>query len=807
MSPQDPAENEENSSDLPTDKDTPEATKKAEDDSTVETRATRRSRFKFLPLIVFIGFTYVADLTFFPLLSNNGFANPLVNLLTLLFTSIILGQAGFAIAIAGLFSKRWVEGLAAATLFGATAISLVISGRYFQTSLISGLDPPLLWSCFALPLVLLASAIPFYVLRYFWGMHWTRIQNDPQRRGRGLEEFLIAMAVVGSCLFLATVPQVAWELRANQYWQSIGAMVFFLATVSALTVLPTVCIVFLIQTGPYRLAAMTGMVALTSLFAALFGQGLVSPPLGPWWVNAIAIGTTPLLYLMTGLIALQISGYRLSRFRTVIPQTEAGPSANSGTGNFNEERTIETRDPFDTSEHTQQSAESASTREPSRDWRSRITAATLLLLAAIGSFATSRINERRTQALVQNRDLAASLNEQGSTIEVHLRDVMRLVCGPQTTNDQLRDFLHLRELRSLDLSNTQVTDAALETINRFTKLRELDLSGTSITGEGLLQLQTLDLQRLSLADTSITIEEMTKFLEARMANGISIQELDLSNQGWTFDQLKSLPLKRIPSLALRGYGLTDQQLLELVTDDWVSCPEHLDVRNNNLTGDFLAEYNKNGLNYGVGLKLDDNPLTDQAVGASLSANPITFRDLSLSRTRLTDACLPAFAKCTIESLTLGEGQITEQGLASNGLFIIDIHLNAAHFTGETVPKITQGSYPNVDLSFSGITDESLASLRTFSCSVLDLSHTQISDESLPILGSMPFIPAIDLSHTRVTADGLMRGDLAGAQRVIVAFGQFTDAEIERISRAVNLEVGTVLLPDEEFYLWLDNFSY
>ena len=47
-----------------------------------------------------------------------------------------------------------------------------------------------------------------------------------------------ATAVIASALFLARVPQVAWEVRTTAYWQATGAILIGLCSTSLLVVLP-----------------------------------------------------------------------------------------------------------------------------------------------------------------------------------------------------------------------------------------------------------------------------------------------------------------------------------------------------------------------------------------------------------------------------------------------------------------------------------------------------------------------------------------------------------------------------------------
>ena len=60
------------------------------------------------------------------------------------------------------------------------------------------------------------------------------------------------------------------------------------------------------------------------------------------------------------------------------------------------------------------------------------------------------------------------------------------LAGKQATDVTLR---HVGTFNSLELTNTQVTDAGLEQLKGMTKLRVLQLGGTRVTEAGVAKLQ------------------------------------------------------------------------------------------------------------------------------------------------------------------------------------------------------------------------------------------------------------------------------------------------------------------------------
>jgi hypothetical protein len=77
--------------------------------------------------------------------------------------------------------------------------------------------------------------------------------------------------------------------------------------------------------------------------------------------------------------------------------------------------------------------------------------------------------------------------------------------GTSVNDDDLRHLRRLRDLRTLDLSETDITDAGLIHLEDLSQLQTLILGGTEVTDEGLDRLATLSgLDMLWLAYTGVT---------------------------------------------------------------------------------------------------------------------------------------------------------------------------------------------------------------------------------------------------------------------------------------------------------------
>jgi hypothetical protein len=61
--------------------------------------------------------------------------------------------------------------------------------------------------------------------------------------------------------------------------------------------------------------------------------------------------------------------------------------------------------------------------------------------------------------------------------------------GPQITDAVLKDLADLKDLRSLNLLQTQVTAEGMKELKRFKQLRRINFCGTRVTDAGLRELK------------------------------------------------------------------------------------------------------------------------------------------------------------------------------------------------------------------------------------------------------------------------------------------------------------------------------
>ncbi len=202
------------------------------------------------------------------------------------------------------------------------------------------------------------------------------------------------------------------------------------------------------------------------------------------------------------------------------------------------------------------------------------------------------------------------------------------------------------------LAGTQTNDESLKLFSGNYKLKQLDLSRTRVTSAGLLHLPS-SLERLWLAHLQIDLQSAAQYFDrARM----SLRTLDLS-----YCQIDDAQLAACKGFA---YGLTRMSLAgNPITDEGVAslldrCDAifHLDLSDTQSEGAVLEHANCPSR-----LALDGTKITDSQLSAMLAKPSWKCDYLSLKRTPITAAVLPALSGIGL-SLELGQGLITEQDL-------------------------------------------------------------------------------------------------------------------------------------------------
>jgi hypothetical protein len=276
--------------------------------------------------------------------------------------------------------------------------------------------------------------------------------------------------------------------------------------------------------------------------------------------------------------------------------------------------------------------------------------------------------------------------------------------GIKATDDGMKYVGELKDLETLNLKFTPVGDAGLGHLAGLTRLHTLDLSGRKVTDAGMPSLGKLrNLFHLGLHDTAITDEGM-KSLAALTAMG----NLILTSSGAVGDEgMKSVArMRRLRLLDVFGTGVTDRGLKELA-----------------------------GLPRLFSLNLGKTGVTDAGIRSLAGLAELQWLDLSY--TDVTDEGLKGLARC--RRLT-------------------NLNLQSARFVTNAGMKELAGlpQLKHLMLAWTEITDAGLKEVaRCPRLTHLTLTETEVTDAGLRELTSCAHLMLLNLGGARkVTAAGV-----------------------------------------------------
>ncbi len=278
--------------------------------------------------------------------------------------------------------------------------------------------------------------------------------------------------------------------------------------------------------------------------------------------------------------------------------------------------------------------------------------------------------------------------------------IMGVVMSATATEEDVRRVARRApQIERLSLAGTRLGDDSLNVLKQFPALSSLDLSRTAITDRGLLRLKQV--YEISLADTQVTLPAALQYCQS-----MSTQMLDLSGTGITDEMLgRSAGPVRLISLKLARNPISDAGVKTMFDNQLL--PMWLDLSDTGVSGECLLR--STGPQVVI---LDGTPITDAVLGKLLASPTFPCTDISLRRTSITAAMLPALSG---HSIALGHGRITEADLINlpSGSFG-HLKLNGPEFTGKalTLGKLRVG---NIDFSGSSVTDDVLRDLGSIGC--------------------------------------------------------------------------------------------
>jgi hypothetical protein len=340
--------------------------------------------------------------------------------------------------------------------------------------------------------------------------------------------------------------------------------------------------------------------------------------------------------------------------------------------------------------------------------------------------------------------------------------------------DQIASWKHLDNLNYLTIHSTNITDDDLARIARMPNLMSLNLTSPHISDAGVHQLAALPL----LNTLELHSAQLTGSAPANAAGFATLQHLAIHDAPRLNDQaiINLGPLPDLQSLELGGTQIGDAAIAHVATSA-------------KLRSVFLA----------------DTQITDAAL-AHLS-KCLELELLDLADTAVTDAGIIQLAPCALSSLDLSGTAVTGKGFGILPQKDLTLTLNETNVSDDTLPellqmpglsglslqntKITGASCPqqiavgsalsanlpvaagapsglvqfSVDLSGAALTPQGFAALAKANFPDLNLSRTALNDKTLLLFAPNDSIQFLEISQTKVTAQGLIAFYEARKQRL------------------------------------------
>jgi hypothetical protein len=689
-----------------------------------------------------------------------------------------IGLVMFLTVIAGLTGSCWLVGIWRVTAISLVAILVVVvaeSSRHLEWRECFVRAKETSYAVFIFPLAILAMAAPLLLLRT--GRGWMLCTSNSVKASKpsiGLDQLLLVVTSIGAMMFMTKVPQTVWGVPTMAFWIGVLPMAGFFAGLSLMTTVPTVWYMFRYTRRP--IGWVISLVQVAFAVAVVIQVTMWVAPGGPPWRLFAFTPIIASVIFIVGLFILQCSGLTLGAYAT--RPLPAAPTK------------------VDTDELLADiPARSSSIKRNHLLWTGFT-----LLVAATSSIALAAFESSRLRVDSQMSQLAAKLRADGGDLVCEKRQPLEIVVGKSASDETVRQYSSYRSLKRLSLAGSQITDATLEQLpNWFPDLQRLDLGHTNVSFKGLQHVRKLtSLTNLGLAGTKLCIDEVNLLIKPNNIVVITpsptfinapVEQLDLSETNFTGDDLLLLD-SVVTSLTVKNMKLDDQDMTKICQRNWT----RLDISGNPVNGSGL------NLQRIYSLVARNVPLTDKDTAATFAAGAIT-NSLDIANTQLTDNALASFPGIT--TVSFGDGLITDAGiLSAYGTFPLQsVSLHGKQFTCECLLQLpARPMY--LDLGRSGITDEVLAKLGTHWRSNLgfiqrlNLSETNVSDLGLQALNGCQ-VYYLNLSRTKVTAQGIIDLSMPRNNVILVDFNQFSPEELKAIRKRQNVVVGEKIPGDVE----------
>lgn len=643
--------------------------------------------------------------------------------------------------IGGFCGRSLIRGLAISSILAASAFTFTFLGDFFRfrqgASTFANVMEPAYYA-FNLPILALALVTPVSLAR-LKTKRYLSLSNAVAKPPFSLETLLQWTTVAACLLFFLRVPMEVFSFGISSLAVFLPGLMAICVAMSVIVVLPSAHWAFVAKQKWWHWLATAAMAGFGILFLCVLFNVLLTQwtrtALVTFGEVAIVCLTALSIYLL-GLISLRASGFRWQSYTTT--------------------------------------SDALLVDQAGRDrWISRIWTAVFIAFAIV----TSLILAHR-QRLMDDQDskfvnLARSMSERGEAISGTNQGVRGGALKSLSPERIPKEILECKELISLSLNNSDVRDQDLAMLRTWPQLRSIDLSDTQVGDEVFEHLESVDkLSFLNLSRTRVTAEGLARFVAKKSSlNGMYLQGLQLTD-----DQFQQIYQPSIVGWDLADNRLTDSGVQAIWENDNVTL---LNLARNPITVAALDPKNRKGKK--LNLKAIDIPLDDATAAQLVAAG-------------------------AIRSLTVGKGtQMTVAGLESTISAGVDIHLLPGGFSEEQLATIS----PIFSRQLFGISDDNIrgefllhwtsrpTSLAVISASITDrevirwadldwkLEHLHLegqglTDQCLPAIRKLD--PAnFSFTNTKFTAQGLYS---QGPTRAILSIHatDFTPQEIRLLKQ-------------------------
>ncbi len=283
------------------------------------------------------------------------------------------------------------------------------------------------------------------------------------------------------------------------------------------------------------------------------------------------------------------------------------------------------------------------------------------------------LKELRRLSALERLDLRAfRAGDTGDAVNnFDLTTPQRARLRPRITDAGLRELTALKQLRWLDLTDTQITDAGLAVLKELTNLEELSLANTSISTQGVKELLGLNhLRHLDLWHTQVDDAGLLELIKLKSLKHVVVGE--------------SVSLEGVD----RAHGLRADIAVSRIG------PEYWDIDEVCLSGRVHGAT-------GSRLTVTDDPTE---IGSVMAEVILTARNTSDATTRF----IPFIRN--LKSLDVSSTNISDVGLIEIGKQknLQDLRLDGTHLTDEGLVHLRALSELR-HLSLSGVRSEDLRS--------------------------------------------------------------------------------------------------